>query len=323
MGTLGGIISDTQTELPVVDLRGLNQSKLHTKAWDIAQRELIRALQSYGGVELIYDQVEPEIRDGLLDRAVPELFAENVATDRPKPPPLPYHGVYMYREGFPYFSIQLANLNSLASVEEYANTIWPQGNPYFSNVVWNYAVYMQELIRMIHRMILEGLGLGHKYESFIKSLANSIRLSKYHDDISSNETKVALPPHKDPNYLSIIDQRKMDGLEVEGSDGKWLRVSPMPNSFIVLLGEAMMAWSNGRLKASNHRVQMDVSKERYVVIYGSLPSQSNDLVSSPMELTDKEHPTMYKPFKYYDYLKFRFSNEEDTHKDTLKAFCGA
>ncbi|KAG0466869.1 hypothetical protein HPP92_018449 [Vanilla planifolia] len=228
----------------------------------------------------------------------------------------------MYKKGFPFLSLQLADLSSLTAVEKFTSTIWPQGNSYFSNTVWNYAVQMQELIQMIHRMILEGLGLDYLYDTFIESVTYSMRLSKYHDDNSTHKTDVALPSHKDPNCLSIIGQHKLDGLEVERSNGEWIHVSPLPNSFTVLLGEVLMAWSNGRFRAATHRVKMDVSEERYSAVYSTFPCQTFDIINSPTELIDQDHPSLYKSFNYYDYLKFRFSNEGDKHEDTLKAYCG-
>ncbi|KAG0467564.1 hypothetical protein HPP92_019144 [Vanilla planifolia] len=93
--------------------------------------------------------------------------------------------------------------------------------------------------------------------------------------------------------------------------------------FTVLLGESFMAWSNGRLKAPTHRVKMDGSKKRYSVIYSTLPRNLDEAIYCPTELIDQEHPLMYKSFNYYDYLKFKFSDEGEKHEDALKAYCAA
>ncbi|KAG0469235.1 hypothetical protein HPP92_018563, partial [Vanilla planifolia] len=249
MGSFGDLAFDSKSQLPKVDFSGLNQNKVHTPSWDVARNKVLRSLEDYGGFEVVYDKIGTEICMGLLGRAVPELFAQNEDTELGNPTQVPLHGAWMYKEGFPFLGIQLANLDSEAAMEEHVNTIWPQGNTYFRNTVWNYAVQMQEIILMIHRMILQGLGLEHLYEPHIESLTYSMRFSKYCEKMSNNKNEIVLPPHKDPNYLSIICQQNLDGLEVEASNGEWIHVSPLPNSFTVLLGESFMAWSNGRLKA--------------------------------------------------------------------------
>ncbi|KAH0465214.1 hypothetical protein IEQ34_005317 [Dendrobium chrysotoxum] len=56
-------------------------------------------------------------------------------------------------------------------------------------------------------------------------------------------TKVVLPSHKDPNYISIISQPNIGGLEMETSNGEWISTNPIKNSFTVLIGEAFMITS--------------------------------------------------------------------------------
>ncbi|XP_020600074.1 probable 2-oxoglutarate-dependent dioxygenase AOP1.2 [Phalaenopsis equestris] len=186
---------------------------------------------------------------------------------------------------------------------------------------------MHELINMIHRMILEGLGLEDHYDSHMKSLAYSIRFSNYYKNEFDNGTNLALPSHKDPNFVSIICPHGVEGLEVEAAGatgGEWIRTTNMTNSFIVLVGEAFKAWSNGRLHAPNHRVKLkNETERRYAVIFSTLPSATNDTVNAPEELIDEQHPLLFKAFKYYDYVKFRFSEEGEKADDALKAYCGA
>lgn len=46
------------------------------------------------------------------------------------------------------------------------------------------------------------------------------------------------------------------------------------------------------------------------------------MVQIPEELIDEEHPLLYKPYNYNDYLEFRFSAEGAKAEDPLRAFCG-
>ncbi|KAI0510296.1 hypothetical protein KFK09_010901 [Dendrobium nobile] len=322
MGYLSGV-DRKNLELPIVDLSGLDMTRFDEKSWAIARSKIAEALETYGGFEVVYDDVSSELRNELLGLIVPNMFTMPVLNKLSDGQELPYHGAWFTKLGFPFLALQLTDPNSLINVQEYANSIWPQGNDFFCNIVLKYAKHMQELMNMIHKMIVESLGLEDHYDSHMNSLAYSIRFSNYYKDTLDDGINLALPSHKDPNYISIICPHNVEGLEVEAANGEWLQSKPMKNSFTVLVGEAFKAWSNGRLYAPSHRVKLKSETEkRYAVVFSTIPNITNDVISAPKELIDEQHPLLFKPFKYYDYVKFRFSDEGERVDDALKAYCG-
>ncbi|KAJ0960417.1 hypothetical protein J5N97_001779 [Dioscorea zingiberensis] len=126
--------------------------------------------------------------------------------------------------------------------------------------------------------------------------------------------------HRDINTMNFIRQQEGQGLEIQTGDGKWLLASP--NSFNVIVGESLQAWSNGRVKAPPHRVKMLNNEKRHSIQFGSY-FKDECIIQAPGELVDQDHPQLYKPFNYANYAKFLFSDggwAENT--DTLKAYCG-
>ncbi|PKU86727.1 Hyoscyamine 6-dioxygenase [Dendrobium catenatum] len=313
----------SEFELPKVNLSGLDLTCLHDKTWAVARANIAHALKKFGCFEVVYDQVGHELRGGLLGQAIPELFEVPDVEKLINPSEVPYHGFLFQKEGFPFLSLKIFELSSKNNVQDFSNMIWPQGNTFFSNLVWNYAIHMKELLQMIHKMVLEILGLEDHYNSHIESIDYSMRFTKYYNDLSEKGDKVVMPSHKDPNYISIIGQHNIGGLEIETSNCEWIYTTPIKNSFTVLLGEAFMAWTNKRFKAPCHRVKMDGSEERYSIVFSTIPSFTNDVINPTKELVDEEHPLLFKSFKYYDYVNFRFSDEGEKHKDTLQFYCGA
>ncbi|KAL0918508.1 hypothetical protein M5K25_010517 [Dendrobium thyrsiflorum] len=120
----------------------------------------------------------------------------------------------------------------------------------------------------------------------MNSLSHSIRFSNYYKNALDDGINLALPSHKDPNYISIM-------------------------------------WKHSRLHAPNHRVKLkNETEKRYTVIFSTIPSLTNDMINAPEELIDEQHPLLFMPFKSYDYVKFCFSKEGEKTNDALKAYCG-
>ncbi|MCC3775635.1 isopenicillin N synthase family oxygenase [Streptomyces sp. UNOB3_S3] len=60
--------------------------------------------------------------------------------------------------------------------------------------------------------------------------------------------------HKDYGFLTLLLQDEVGGLQVEGPDGEFIDVPPLPGAFVINLGELLEVATNGYLKATNHRV---------------------------------------------------------------------
>ncbi|KAJ0960471.1 hypothetical protein J5N97_001677 [Dioscorea zingiberensis] len=88
-----------------------------------------------------------------------------------------------------------------------------------------------------------------------------------------------------------------------------------------------LAWSNGRVSTPPHRVKMLNNEKRHTIQFRS-HFKNGCIIQAPEKLVDKDHPQVYKPYKYPDYVKFLFSKDGWVLKkwaenaDTLKAYCG-
>ena len=73
---------------------------------------------------------------------------------------------------------------------------------------------------------------------------------------------ISTPAHMDSGFLTLLQTFDYQGLEIE-VDGVWYSVPPVENALVVNLGEQMTAMSNGRFKATIHRV-IDIGVDRLV-----------------------------------------------------------
>ena len=74
-------------------------------------------------------------------------------------------------------------------------------------------------------------------------------------------------PHVDFGAITLLAQDDVGGLQVQGPAGEWLDVTPIPGAFVLNTGSVMRQWSNGRFKATPHRVVNDPTRARYSVAY--------------------------------------------------------
>lgn len=95
----------------------------------------------------------------------------------------------------------------------------------------------------------------------------------------TDERAVGLPSHTDFGSVTVLFNW-LGGLQIEsrspGREGEWEYVEPLPGHAIVNLGDAMVKFTNGRLKSAKHRVVDAPGKqgecERISVVYFVRPA---------------------------------------------------
>ncbi|MFQ6641789.1 hypothetical protein Gotur_015695, partial [Gossypium turneri] len=111
-------------------------------------------------------------------------------------------------------------------------------------------------------MILESFGL-EKYMDELTDTANyQLRIMKY-EKPKTNEKTMMTPAHCDQNMMTLLYQDDVNGLEIQNKDGEWMNMKLSPSSFIVMIGECLSVWLNGRLSSPYHRVMMKGNEDRY------------------------------------------------------------
>lgn len=55
-----------------------------------------------------------------------------------------------------------------------------------------------------------------------------------------NETNMGFVPHTDKDFITVLHQNGVNGLEVKARDGQWFTVELQPSSYIVMSGDGAM-----------------------------------------------------------------------------------
>lgn len=103
----------------------------------------------------------------------------------------------------------------------------------------NYCVEIRQLGLRLQELISESLGLHKDYINKTLGEQGQHMAINYYPPCPEPELTYGLPAHTDPNTLTILLQdTKVAGLQLL-KDDKWLAVKPIPNAFVVNLGDQL------------------------------------------------------------------------------------
>ncbi|XP_076908397.1 putative 2-oxoglutarate-dependent dioxygenase AOP1 [Bidens hawaiensis] len=303
--------------LPIIELN-TKQSNPTSSSWVTKCVEVTRALEEYGCFIATYDGVSRELHDAIF-LASQELFDLPTEVKVLNTSDTPSHGYVGQIPVVPlYEGLGIEDSTTTHGVERFTKLMWPSGNDSFSERVLMYTKAVSELDQIVMRMVAKSYGIENHYEPILGSTTYLLKLIKYISP-QGNDRKMGIVPHTDKSFMSILHQDEVNGLEIMTKDGEWIEVVPSPSSFIVMAGDACMAWTNGKIEPSCHRVMMQGNTDRYSL---GLFTFIRDLkVETPQELVDENHPQQYDAFDHYKYLHYHAIDGLKL-KFPLKSYCG-
>ncbi|KAH6779880.1 2-oxoglutarate and oxygenase superfamily protein [Perilla frutescens var. hirtella] len=243
----------------------------------------------------------------------------------------PFSSLKTYTPHFiasPFFeSIRVSGPDFAASAQNSADVLGHQDHD-FSEILQEYGSKVTELSKTILNFVLMTLGDGFEskyYDSEFNNCHGYMRINNYTPPQNSDEEAEGLGMHTDMSCLTIVYQDEIGGLQVRSRDGKWMNIIPCEGTLVVNIGDMLQAWSNERLRSSEHRVVLKKPINRFSLAFFWC-FEDDKVVSAPDDVVGQQHARIYNPFVCLDYLKFRESNEKGRFEKvgfTVKDFAGA
>nr|GEW28734.1 probable 2-oxoglutarate-dependent dioxygenase AOP1 [Tanacetum cinerariifolium] len=312
--------SETTLKLPCIDFSNLDK---HTNKfeWDSTKSQVHQALQEFGCFEATFRNIPPELQTSMFE-SLQLLFDLPLQTKLKNRSSKPFHGYVGQYPMVPlYESMGIEDAPVPEKTESFTKTLWPEGNPKFCKTIQEFSEKLSKLDQMVRMMVLESLGLEKYMDEHMDSTNYLLRVMKYKGP-ETNESKLGLNSHTDKNIVTILHQNEVNGLEVQTKSGDWIKIQPSPNSFIVMIGDSLYAWTNGRLHSPYHRVMMSGEKARYSLGLFSIPKPGY-VIKAPTEIVDEKYPLLFKPFDHVEFLQFYYTEDGQRAQSALKAYCGA
>ncbi|KAK7401737.1 hypothetical protein VNO78_13449 [Psophocarpus tetragonolobus] len=141
----------------------------------------------------------------------------------------------------------------------------------------------------------------------------------YYPPFPQPEKVIGLTNHSDGDGVTILLQvNEIQGLQIR-KDGMWLPVKPLPNAFVVNVGDIMEIITNGIYRSIEHRATVNSEKER--LSFATFYSPRKDGVIGPWpSLITEQAPALYKRIAVKKYFKDFFARklEGKSYRDAMR-----
>ncbi|KAG0271489.1 hypothetical protein BGZ95_000684 [Linnemannia exigua] len=132
--------------------------------------------------------------------------------------------------------------------------------------------FMDQLETLSHRLMeAVALSLGQSAHYFRDLFGATpyyrLKAAKYPSVKNTKAATIGCGAHKDTGFLTVLFQDMVGGLQGQiPATGEWMDTRPVPETFIVTMGEAMERLTGGLYQATVHRVLNNTSgQDRYSI----------------------------------------------------------
>ncbi|KAL4627156.1 hypothetical protein ACB092_05G147400 [Castanea dentata] len=135
----------------------------------------------------------------------------------------------------------------------------------------------------------------------------SMRMN-YYPQCPEPDKAIGFTPHSDADALTILCQvNETEGLQIR-KEGRWVLVKPLPNAFVVNIGDIMEIVSNGIYRSIEHRAIVNSTKERLSIATFYSSNLDSELGPAP-SLIGPGNPANFRRVPLEKYFKEFFARK--------------
>lgn len=258
-------------EIPVIDIGGARAGG----PVDEAAARIAAAAEDVGFFQVVGHGVPSElISEAIRNARELEASSEEYKESLASPTGHPFRGFSMMRDEEGRRLVDRFQVNwfddsrsaQSAGVDErygdyFHPNVWPEKVVGFEDAWRAYFSATQNLGDQLMRLFAYALHLDNAEERFGRCVlwppvsALAVNLYPSSRQTGSEPASIIFRTHTDSGTLTLLYQEgDYAGLQAQMLDGRWVTVPFVEGSYVVNLGELMARWTNGRWRATPHRV---------------------------------------------------------------------
>ncbi|KAI9491140.1 hypothetical protein BDB00DRAFT_930711 [Zychaea mexicana] len=177
--------------------------------------------------------------------------------------------------------------------------LWPKSIPDFKTTILDLMQAMTDVGIIILSAMAKNLKVVDEkafMEMFNSDYSARMKLTRYPGMKNTTdrplEHGLGVGPHKDYGFLAVLLQDPIGGLQVQTHDGQWIDATPIPDTFVVNIGETFERLTRKIFIATTHRVLNNPEdRDRFsipVFLAASLDTRVPQVIASAVELDNKK-----------------------------------
>jgi len=193
---------------------------------------------------------------------------------------------------------------------------WPQGLPGFRDNLIAYSRGCAALTNQVLAALYTALGLspaevpvavGAEHTAFVRlnhyPVEDPVAQDERHDAAQLGD--MALHHHTDPGVITLLLQDDVGGLQTRSRDAGWIDVPPHPDTIVVNMSDMLQVLTNDNYRASLHRVLPVPGRDRYSIVYFSMPRHDALIEPAPALY---EGAAGYRSFTWTEFISGRLGD---------------
>ncbi|XP_012082504.1 protein DMR6-LIKE OXYGENASE 1 [Jatropha curcas] len=315
-------INKQNLKLPIIDfaeLQGSNRPQV--------LKSLAEACEQYGFFQLVNHGISNDVISGMIDAV--KRFFELPYEERSKYMTSDMNALVRYGTSFnqnkdnvfcwrDFLKLMCSPLSDVLAH-------WPSSPTDFRDLVATYAKETNYLFLKVMEAMLQSLLLGTNKNKETKEddeimkefeVGSQLMVVNFFPPCPEPDLTLGMPPHSDYGFFTLLLQDEVEGLQIRYKD-KWVTVQPIPNAFVVNVGDHLEIFSNGKYKSVLHRVKVNSAKARIsVASLHSLPFRCT--VKPWPKLIDEANPRRYADTNFAAFLDY-ISSRDPKNKEFLES----